>query len=199
MREAVIVSAVRTAVGKAKRGTLVDVRPDDMAAAVIREALRRAPGIEAGEVEDVILGCSFPEGEQGMNVARIALLRAGLPVTVPGQTVNRSCASGLQSIAMAAERIRAGWGTCMIAGGTESMSMVPMNGHSYAPNPWLLAHHPQVYLSMGETAEQVASTPERIPAVGEAPAVPGAPPAARMRPTVRREMTATMVPTAPIA
>jgi acetyl-CoA acyltransferase len=143
-------------VGKAKRGTLVNVRPDDMAAVAIREALRRAPGVEAGEVEDVILGCSFPEGEQGMNVARIALLRAGLPVTVPGQTVNRSCASGLQTIAMAAERIRAGWGTCMIAGGTESMSMVPMNGASYAPNPWLLAHHPQVYLSMGETAERVA-------------------------------------------
>ncbi|MBN1640395.1 MAG: acetyl-CoA C-acyltransferase [Anaerolineae bacterium] len=156
MREAVIVSAVRTAVGKAKRGTLVDVRPDDMAAVAIQEALRRAPAIEASEVEDVIVGCSFPEGAQGMNVARIALLRAGLPVSVPGQTVNRSCASGLQSIAMAVERIRAGWGTCMVAGGTESMSMVPMGGETYAPNPWLLAHQPQAYLSMGETAENVA-------------------------------------------
>jgi acetyl-CoA acyltransferase len=156
MAEAVIVSAVRTAVGKAKRGTLVDVRPDDMAAVAIGEALRRAGGVEAAAVEDVIMGCSFPEGAQGMNVARIALLRAGLPVTVPGQTVNRSCASGLQSIAMAAERIRAGWGGCMIAGGTESMSMVPMCGETYAPNPWLLAHHAQIYMPMGETAEQVA-------------------------------------------
>jgi acetyl-CoA acyltransferase len=157
MRKAVIVSAVRTAVGRAKRGTLVHVRPDDMAAVAIREALRRAVPVQAEDVEDVILGCSFPEAEQGMNVARIALLRAGLPYVVPGQTVNRSCSSGLQTIALAAERIAAGFGTCIIAGGTESMSMVPMVGNTFSPNPWLAAHYPEVYLSMGQTAENVAA------------------------------------------
>lgn len=156
MKEAVIVSATRTAVGRANRGTLVNTRPDDMAAVVIREALRRAPGIEPDMVEDVIMGCAFPEGEQGMNVARIALARAGLPYTVPGQTVNRFCSSGLQSIALAAERIMAGFGTCIIAGGTESMSMVPMTSNKFAPNPWLAENYPEVYMSMGLTAEKVA-------------------------------------------
>ncbi len=157
MREAVIVSAVRTAVGRAKRGTLVNVRPDEMAALVIKEVLNRARPVQAEDVEDVIIGCTYPEAEQGMNVARIALLRAGLPYTVPGQTVNRFCASGLQTIALAAERIIAGFGTCIIAGGTESMSMVPMTGHTYSPNPWLLENYPEVYLSMGQTAENVAN------------------------------------------
>ena len=157
MREAVIVSAVRTAVGRARRGTLVNVRPDEMAAVVIREALNRAGPVQAEDIEDVILGCSFPEAEQGMNVARIALLRAGLPYDVPGQTVNRSCSSGLQTIALAAERIMSGFGTCIIAGGTESMSMVPMVGNTYSPNPWLVENYPEVYLSMGQTAENVAT------------------------------------------
>ena len=157
MKEAVIVSAVRTAVGRAKRGTLVDVRPDEMAAVVIKEALKRAAPVKAEDVEDVIMGCAFPEGEQGMNVARIALLRAGLPYTVPGQTLNRFCCSGLQTIAIAAERIMAGFGSCIIAGGTESMSMVPMISNKFAPNPWLAENYPEVYASMGQTAENVAN------------------------------------------
>jgi acetyl-CoA acyltransferase len=156
MKEAVIVSTARTAVGRAKRGTLVTHRPDDMAATVIGEALRRAEGVEAERVEDVIMGCAFPEGEQGMNVARVALLRAGLPHTVPGQTVNRFCSSGLQTIALAAERIMAGFGTCIIAGGTESMSMVPMASNKFAPNPWMAENYPEVYMQMGLTAERVA-------------------------------------------
>ncbi|MFZ5916638.1 MAG: acetyl-CoA C-acyltransferase [Chloroflexota bacterium] len=156
MKEAVIVSAVRTAVGRAKRGTLADVRPDELAAVVIKEALNRAAPVRAEDVEDVILGCAFPEGEQGMNVARIALLRAGLPYSVPGQTVNRFCSSGLQSIAIAAERIMAGLGSCIIAGGVESMSLVPMTSNKFAPNPWLAENYPQVYASMGQTAENVA-------------------------------------------
>jgi acetyl-CoA acyltransferase len=156
MKEAVIVSTARTAVGRAKRGTLVTHRPDDMAATVIGEALRRAEGVEAEMVEDVIMGCAFPEGEQGMNVARVALLRAGLPHTVPGQTVNRFCSSGLQTIALAAERIMAGFGTCIIAGGTESMSMVPMASNKFAPNPWMAENYPEVYMGMGITAERVA-------------------------------------------
>lgn len=123
MKEAVIVSAVRTPVGRAKRGTLATYRPDEMAAVVISEVLRRAEVVEPEMVEDVIIGCAMPEGEQGMNVGRVALLRAGLPHTVPGQTVNRFCASGLQAIALAAERIMAGFGTCLIAGGTESMTL----------------------------------------------------------------------------
>jgi len=156
MKEAVIVSAVRTAVGRARRGTLVDVRPDEMAAVAIKEALKRAEPVKAEDVEDVIMGCAFPEGEQGMNVARIALLRAGLPYTVPGQTVNRFCCSGLQTIAIAAERIMIGFGTCIIAGGVESMSMVPMTSNKFAPNPWLAENYPEVYVSMGQTAENVA-------------------------------------------
>jgi acetyl-CoA acyltransferase len=157
MKEAVIVSAVRTAVGRAKRGTLVDVRPDEMAAVVIKEALKRAAPVKAEDVEDVIMGCAFPEGEQGMNVARIALLRAGLPYTVPGQTLNRFCCSGLQTIAIAAERIMAGFGSCIIAGGTESMSMIPMTSNKFAPNPWLAENYTEVYASMGQTAENVAN------------------------------------------
>ena len=156
MKEAVIVSAVRTPVGRAKRGTLVNHRPDEMAAVAIGEVLRRAEGVAPEMVEDVIIGCAFPEGEQGMNVARVASLRAGLPYTVPGQTVNRFCSSGLQTIAAAAERIMAGFGTCIIAGGTESMSMVPMASNKFAPNPWLAENYPSVYLSMGLTAEKVA-------------------------------------------
>jgi acetyl-CoA acyltransferase len=156
MKEAVIVSATRTAVGRANRGMLVNTRPDEMAAVAVGEALRRAEGVEPDMVEDVIIGCAFPEGEQGMNVARIALLRAGLPYTVPGQTVNRFCSSGLQTIALAAERIMAGFGTCIIAGGTESMSMVPMVSNKFAPNPWLAKNYPEAYMAMGLTAEKVA-------------------------------------------
>jgi len=127
-----------------------------MAAAVIKEVLRRAEPVKPEMVEDVIMGCAFPEGEQGLNVARVALLRAGLPPSVPGQTINRFCSSGLQSIAIAAERIIAGFGTCIIAGGVESMSMVPMTGNKFAPNPYLAESYPQVYVSMGQTAENVA-------------------------------------------
>ncbi len=156
MREAVIVSAVRTAVGKARKGTLAHVRPDEMAAAVIKEVLRRAEPVKPEMVEDVIMGCAFPEAEQGLNVARVALLRAGLPPSVPGQTINRFCSSGLQAIAFAAERIIAGFGTCIIAGGVESMSMVPMTGNKFAPNPYLAENYPEVYVSMGQTAENVA-------------------------------------------
>jgi acetyl-CoA acyltransferase len=156
-KEAVIVSAVRTAVGRAKRGTLADVRPDEMASVVIKEVLIRAGAVKAEDVEDVILGCSFPEGEQGLNVARNALLRAGLPDSVPGQTVNRFCASGLQAIATASERIMAGFGSCILAGGVESMSMVPGGGNKYAPNLWLAENYPEVFCSMGQTAENVAS------------------------------------------
>ena len=156
MKEAVIVSAVRTPVGRAKRGTLATYRPDEMAAVVISEVLRRAEVVEPEMVEDVIIGCAMPEGEQGMNVGRVALLRAGLPHTVPGQTVNRFCASGLQAIALAAERIMAGFGTCLIAGGTESMSMIPMVSNKFAPNPWMAKNYPELYMSMGLTAERVA-------------------------------------------
>jgi acetyl-CoA acyltransferase len=157
MREAVIVSAVRTAVGKAPRGTLKDTRPDDLAAAAITEAVRRAPGLEPAEIDDVVLGCALPEAEQGLNVARIAALRAGLPDTVPGQTVNRFCSSGLQAIAIAAEHIMAGFAEVIIAGGTESMSLMPgQTGHTFTPNPHLVEHWPEVFTSMGLTAEHVA-------------------------------------------
>ncbi len=157
MREAVIVSAVRTAVGRARRGALVDVRPDEMAAVVIEEVLNRAEQVKAEDVEDVIMGCAMPEAEQGMNVSRIALLRAGLPHTVPGQTVNRFCSSGLQTIALAAQQIMAGFGVCIIAGGTESMSMIPMISNKFAPNPWMVENYPEVYAGMGQTAENVAN------------------------------------------
>jgi acetyl-CoA acyltransferase len=156
MKEAVIVAAARTAVGRARRGTLINHRPDEMAATVVGEVLRRARGVEPQLVEDVILGCSFPEAEQGMNVGRIVVLRAGLPNSVPGQTVNRFCASGLQAIALAAERIMLGASECNIAGGTESMSMVPIGGNKYSPNSWLMENYPEAYMTMGMTAEQVA-------------------------------------------
>jgi acetyl-CoA acyltransferase len=156
MEEAVIVAGARTAVGRSKRGTLRNTRPDDMAAAVIKEVLNRAPGVDPREVEDVILGCAMPEGEQGLNMARIATLRAGLPEEVPAQTVNRFCASGLQTIALAAERIMAGGADVIIAGGAESMSMVPMSGNKFAPNPWMAENYPQIYINMGLTAENVA-------------------------------------------
>jgi acetyl-CoA acyltransferase len=156
MNEAVIVSAVRTAVGKAPSGSLRGTRPDELAAAVISESLRRAPGIEPGEIDDVILGCAMPEGEQGMNVARIASLRAGLPVTASAITVNRFCSSGLQAIAYAAERIICGGASAVVAGGTESMSMIPMGGSKVSPNPSLVDSYPDVYLSTGLVAENHA-------------------------------------------
>jgi acetyl-CoA acyltransferase len=156
MNEAVIVSAVRTPVGKAPNGALRGTRPDELAATVIAEALRRAPGIEPGDVDDVILGCAMPEAEQGMNVARIASLRAGIPVTTSAVTVNRFCSSGLQAIAYGAERIMCGAATTIVAGGTESMSLVPMGGHKIAPNPALVDSYPDVYLSTGLVAENHA-------------------------------------------
>jgi len=156
MREAVIVSIARTAVGKAPRGTLRNTRPDEMAAAAIQEVLRRVPGLEPAEVEDVVLGCAMPEAEQGNNVARVASLRAGLPVSCSAMTINRFCSSGLQAIAIAAERIRAGSAEVVVAGGTETMSMIPMGGYHFAPNPYLMEHYPDSYLSMGLTAENLA-------------------------------------------
>src|SRR4029077_13343625 len=157
MRDVVIVSAVRTPVGRAFKGTLRATRPDELAAVVIKGALERVPQVDPKEIEDVILGCAMPEGEQGMNVARIASLRAGLPVEVSALTINRFCSSGLQSIAMAAERIMAGGAEVMVAGGTESMSMIPMGGNKISPNPWLVDHYPDAYLSMGLSGERLAS------------------------------------------
>jgi acetyl-CoA acyltransferase len=156
MKEAVIVSAVRTPVGKVPRGVLRTTRPDDLAALAIKTAVERAPGLESSRIDDVILGCAMPEAEQGMNVARIASLRAGLGYVVPAQTVNRFCSSGLQAIALAGQQIMAGMGSAIVAGGTESMSMVPMAGNDFAPNPWLAENYPAVYLGMGLTAENVA-------------------------------------------
>ena len=156
MREVVIVSSVRTPVGRAFKGTLRATRPDELAAVAIKGALERVPQIDPKEIEDVILGCAMPEAEQGMNVARIASLRAGLPVEVSAMTINRFCSSGLQAIAMAAERIMSGGAEVIIAGGTESMSMIPMGGHKISPNPWLVDHYPDAYLSMGLTAERLA-------------------------------------------
>ncbi len=156
MKEAVIVSIARTAVGKAPRGTLRNTRPDDMAATVIQEAIRRVPGLDPKEIEDVVLGCAMPEAQQGNNVARIASLRAGLPVTCSAMTLNRFCSSGLQAIAMASERIRAGSAEVIVAGGTETMSMIPMGGFHFSPNPYLMEHYPDSYLSMGLTAENLA-------------------------------------------
>ena len=148
MKEAVIVSAVRTAVGKAPKGTLRTTRPDEMGATVIKEALKRAEGIEAGEVEDVIMGCAMPEAEQGMNVARAAAIRAGLPVDTSAMTINRFCSSGLQSIAIAADRIRTGGADTIVAGGLETMSLIPMGGHIIRPNPYLVEHYPDFYINM---------------------------------------------------
>lgn len=156
MREAVIVAALRTPVGRAPRGSLRETRPDDMAAAVMRAILSAVPQIRPQEIEDVVLGCAMPEAEQGMNVARIAALRAGLPVEVPAMTVNRFCSSGLQAIAMAAERILSGFADVILAGGAETMSLVPMGGHKILPNPALVDHAPDTYLSMGLTAENLA-------------------------------------------
>lgn len=156
MHEAVIVSAVRTAVGKAPNGALRSTRPDELGAAAIAEALRRAPGIDPSEIDDVILGCAMPEAEQGMNVARISSLRAGVPISASAVTINRFCSSGLQAIAFAAERIMCGSARAIIAGGTESMSMIPMGGHTIAPNPSLIDHYPDVYLSTGLVAENHA-------------------------------------------
>ena len=156
MREIVIASSVRTPVGRAFKGTLRATRPDELAAIAIKGALERVPQLDPKEIEDVILGCAMPEAEQGMNVARIASLRAGLPVEVSAVTINRFCSSGLQAIAMAADRIMSGSAEVMVAGGTESMSMIPMGGNKISPNPWLVEHYPDSYLSMGLTAERLA-------------------------------------------
>jgi acetyl-CoA acyltransferase len=153
MHDAVIVSATRTAVGKAPKGALSTVRPDEMGATVIAEALRRAPGVDPKEIDDVILGCAMPEAEQGLNVARISSLRAGLPVEASAVTINRFCSSGLQAIAFAAERIMCGWAQAIVAGGTESMSLVPMGGNKVSPNPALVDSYPDVYLTTGLVAE----------------------------------------------
>jgi acetyl-CoA acyltransferase len=156
MKEAVVVSAVRTAVGKAPRGILKDTRPDDVAAIVIKEAVSRVPGLKMEEVDDVVLGCAFPESDQGLNLARVVAMRAGFPDTVPGQTVNRFCSSGLQAIATAAYEIMVGATEVMVAGGVEFMSQVPIMGLTPSPNLYLVEHNPQVYTSMGLTAENVA-------------------------------------------
>jgi acetyl-CoA acyltransferase len=156
MRDAVIVSAVRTAVGKAPKGTLKNTRPDDMGATVIREAVARVENLQAAEVEDVIMGCAFPEAEQGMNVARTAMIAAGLPVETSAMTVNRYCSSGLQTIALAADRIRTGAADVIIAGGLETMSMIPMGGNVVRPNPKIVDTYPDYYLNMGLTAENLA-------------------------------------------
>ncbi len=156
MQEAVIVSGARTAVGKALRGALRTVRPDELAAIVVKAAIERAPGLDPREVEDVMLGCAMPEGEQGLNMARVAAQRAGLPDSVCGVTINRFCSSGLQTIAMAAQQIMLGQAEVIVAGGAESMSMVPMSGNKFSPNPYLAVHDPAVYLGMGLTAENVA-------------------------------------------
>src|SRR5438105_4198105 len=157
MREVVLVSSVRTPVGRAYKGTLRATRPDELAAVAIRGALDRVPQLDPKEIEDVILGCAMPEAEQGMNVARIAALRAGLPVETAAVTINRFCSSGLQAIAMAAERIMTGGAEVIVAVGTESMSLIPMGGHKISPNPWLVDHYPDAYLSMGLTAERLAT------------------------------------------
>jgi acetyl-CoA acyltransferase len=156
MREAVVVSAVRTAVGKAPRGILKDTRPDDVAAIVIKEAVARVPGLKLEEVEDIVLGCAFPESDQGLNLARVVAMRAGFPHTVSGQTVNRFCSSGLQAIATAAYEIMVGGAEVIIAGGVEFMSQVPIMGLTPSPNPYLVEHNPQAFTSMGLTAENVA-------------------------------------------
>jgi len=156
MKEAVVVSAVRTAVGKAPRGILKDTRPDDIGALIIKEAVARVPGLKLEEIDDVVIGCAFPESDQGLNLGRVLAMRAGFPFTVPGQTVNRFCSSGLQAIATAAFEIMAGSAEVMIAGGVEFMSQVPIMGLTPSPNPYLVVHNPQAYTSMGLTAENVA-------------------------------------------
>src|ERR1700759_5291139 len=156
MRDVVIVSAVRTPVGKAYKGTLRATRPDDLAAVAIKGALARVPQLDPKEIEDVILGCAMPEAEQGANVARIASLRAGLPVEASAMTINRFCSSGLQAIALAADSIRSGRAQVVVAGGTESMSMVPFEGNKFSANPWLIDNYADAYLSRGLTAENLA-------------------------------------------
>jgi acetyl-CoA acyltransferase len=156
MREAVIVAAARTAVGKAPKGSLKHIRPDDLAAYVVQDLMKRVPELKKEEVEDVIMGCATPEAVQGMNVGRIVALRAGLPTSVPGFTINRFCSSGLQSIAIAAEKIMCGFADVVIAGGLESMSLLPMGGYNVSPNPTLVEQMPEVYMAMGHTAERVA-------------------------------------------
>src|ERR1700674_2161976 len=155
MQEAVIVDCLRTAIGKAPKGTLRTTRPDDLAAIVIRRLLEMYPAVSPDEIDDVILGCANPEGESGMNMARVAALRAGLPDAVPGVTISRFCCSGLRAIAMAADRIPSGSAQIIIAGGAESMSMIPMSGYKFAPNPWMVDHLPQIYMGMGLTGEEV--------------------------------------------
>src|SRR5438105_9122256 len=157
MREVVLVSSVRTPVGRAFKGMLRATRPDELGAVAIKGALERVPQIDAKEIDDVILGCAMPEAEQGMNVARIASLRAGLPVEISALTINRFCASGLQAIALAADRIRGGGAEVIIAGGVESMTMIPMGGNKVSCNPWLVENYPDAYLSMGLTAERLAT------------------------------------------
>lgn len=156
MREALIVSAVRTAVGKAPRGMLKDTRPDEIGAMIIKEAVNRVPGLKMEEVDDVVIGCAFPESDQGLNLARVMTLRAGFPYTVPGQTVNRFCSSGLQAVATAAYEIMVGAAEVILAGGVEFMSQVPIMGLTPSPNPYLVENYPQAYISMGLTAENVA-------------------------------------------
>jgi len=156
MKDAVIVSAVRTAVGKAPKGTLKNTRPDDLGATAIKDAVSRAPGLDVNQVEDVIMGCAFPEAEQGMNVARTTMIAAGLPVETSAMTVNRYCSSGLQTIAIAADRIRTGAAEVIIAGGLETMSMIPMGGNKVRPNPAIVERYPDYYLNMGLTAENLA-------------------------------------------
>ncbi len=156
MREAVIVAATRTAVGRAKKGTLAHYRPEDMGAMVIKNLLERVPALNPEEIEDVIIGCAMPEGQQGLNMARIIALRAGLPVSVPAMTVNRFCSSGLQTIANGVHEIMVGMSDVVIAGGVESMSAVPMTGVQFRSNPWMVEHHPEIYINMGLTAENVA-------------------------------------------
>lgn len=155
MKEAVIVDCLRTAVGKSGRGTLRNTRPDDLGATVVRALLDKYPQVAKDAIDDLIIGCAMPEAESGMNMARVIALRAGLPDTVPGVTINRFCSSGLQAIAMAADRIRAGGAEIMIAGGSESMSMIPMSGVRFAPNPWFVDHQPEIYMGMGLTAERL--------------------------------------------
>jgi len=156
MKEAVIVSAVRTAVGKAPKGTLKNTRPDDLGAAAIKEAVERVPGLDKSQIEDVIMGCAFPEAEQGMNVARTAMIAAGLPVETSAMTVNRYCSSGLQTIALAADRIATGGADVIVAGGLETMSMIPMGGNVVRPSPAIVDTYPDYYLNMGLTAENLA-------------------------------------------
>jgi len=156
MNEAVIVSAVRTAVGRAKKGSLATCRPEDMGAAVVAESVKRAIGLDTSEIDDVMMGCAMPEGQQGLNISRVVSLRAGLPDSVAAQTVNRFCSSGLQTIALGAQQIMSGMGEVIVAGGIESMSAVPMTGVQFRPNPWVVDNKPEIYISMGLTAENVA-------------------------------------------